>query len=319
VSDAAALVLGRIALSVAALVLGSLLIFGATEALPGDPAEAVLGRAATPEALAALRSELGLDRPFLERYGDWIGGVVTGDLGESVAANQPVWDFIGPRFWNSLLLAACAVLVTVPLAVLLGVLTGFKRGGWFDGTVSTTSLVLLSIPEFVFGILLAAVFGIFLGILPPTSLFSPEESFFEHLRQVILPAIAVGGVVFGYILRMTRVATIEVLESDFIVAAKLRGVDSRSLLWRHVLRNALVPVVNVIGSNVAWMFGGLVIVETVFAFPGIGSLLVQATASQDAPLLAALALIITTSYILIILLADIAVILLNPRMRGATR
>jgi peptide/nickel transport system permease protein len=308
-----------VAFSLAALFAASFLIFAATEALPGDAAQSILGKSATPEALAALRTRLGLDEPFMARYGDWVGGAVRGDLGESAASGLPVWELVGPRFTNSLLLAAFAIMITVPLSVLFGLLTAWRQGGWLDGGVSVTSLVFVSIPEFVLGILLAAVFGIFWPILPPTSLFSPEESFFDHLQQVILPAVAAGAICAGYIIRMTRAAALDVLDSDFVEAARLRGLGTRRILARQVLRTSLIPTVNVIGTNVAWMFGGLVIVETVFAFPGIGSLLVQAASSQDAALLAAVALIITTSYILINLIADLSVIALNPRLRAATR
>jgi peptide/nickel transport system permease protein len=309
----------RVAFSLAALFVASFLIFGATEALPGDAAQSILGKAATPDALAALRTRLGLDEPFLQRYGDWVGSAVRGDLGDSASSGLPVWELIGSRFTNSLLLAAFAVAITVPLSVLLGLVTGWRHGGWLDGTISLGSLILVSIPEFVLGILLAAVFGIFWPILPPTSLFSAEESLFDHLKQVILPAAAAGAICAGYIIRMTRAAALDVLDSDFVEAAKLRGLGARRILFRQVLRTSLIPTVNVIGTNVAWMFGGLVIVETVFAFPGIGSLLVQAASSQDAPLLAAVALIITTAYILINLLADLSVIALNPRLRAARR
>jgi peptide/nickel transport system permease protein len=310
-------ILQRLLLSVLALLIGTVLIFAAAEALPGDAATAVLGQSATAETLAAMRAELGVDEPFPARYADWLGQLVRGDLGDSVTAKRPTWELIEPRLVNSLLLAGFAILLTVPLAVVLGLVTGLKRGTWLDGSVSITALVVLSLPEFVFGIFLAAFFGVFLGVLPATSLFSADESLFEHLRQVILPALAAGGVTAGYILRMTRISTIAVLDSDYVRAARLRGVRTMPLLFDHVLRNALVPVVNVIGSNVAWMFGGLVIIETVFAFPGIGSLLVQATASQDAPLIAALAIIITTAYIVINLLADLAVMALDPRLRSA--
>lgn len=311
--------LQRLLLSVAALAVGSMLIFGATEALPGDLAEAVLGREATAESLAAFRRDVGLDRPLAQRYADWIGGVVQGDLGEAYTARRPVSELVLPRLKNSLLLAAFAIAFTVPIAVLLGLLTALRNGGWFDGGVSGAALVGVALPEFVLGILLAAVFGILWPILPPTSLFSAEDSLLSHLRQVVLPALAAGGVSAGYILRMTRAATLDVLDSDYIQAARLRGVPTRTLMVRHVLRNALIPSVNVIGSNVAWMFGGLVVVETVFAFPGIGSLLVQATVTRDAALVASVALIITAGYIAINLLADLALIALNPRLRGTIR
>jgi peptide/nickel transport system permease protein len=307
----------RVSLSVVALVVGSVLIFAATAALPGDVAETVLGKAATKEAVAAFRRERNLDQPLPERYVRWIEGVGHGDLGTSLAQEQPVWKIIEPRLKNSLLLASFAILFTVPLSVLLGLLAGARSGGPFDGVISAIALIVVSLPEFVLGIVLAIVFGIYWQLLPPTSLFITGDSLLQHVREVILPALAAGGAAAGYILRMTRVATIEVLESDYIQAAKLRGVGSVRLIGWHILRNALIPTINVIGVNVAWMFGGLVVIETVFAFPGIGSLLVDATVTRDAPLVAGIALLITTGYILVNLLADVAVLVLNPRLRSA--
>lgn len=305
----------RLALSVAALIVGSILIFSMTAALPGGTAEAVLGKSATPDALAAFKHRHHLDQPLPIRYAVWIGGAAHGDLGESISAAAPVWRLVRPRLVNSLMLAAFAMMLTIPAAVGLGVLSGLRAGASLDTSISAFALVVLSLPEFVLGILLAIIFGKLWPVLPPTSPFSPDESAFQHLRQVVLPASAAGGVVAGYVIRMTRASTIEVLDSDFIAAARLRGVSEPALIARHLVRNALVPVINVIGSNIAWMFGGLVVIETVFAYPGIGSLLVNATETHDAPLVAGIALIIMCGYIGVNLAADLLVAALDPRLR----
>lgn len=306
----------RLVVSFVALLASALLVFAATEALPGDTAQAILGDKATPPTLARLRAELGLDRPFSTRYSRWILGVSHADLGESVSSGKPVWSLLGPRLRNSLLLASLAVLLAVPASVLLGLVSALRRGSWLDGSISFASLAILSLPEFVLGILLAVIVGVWWGVLPPISLFSEQESPIRHFQQLILPALAATGVVAGYIIRMTRAAAIDVLASDYVQAARLRGVAPARLLRKHVLPNALIPIVNVIGATTAWMFGGLVIVESVFAFPGIGSLLVSAVGSQDQPLIAGVALVITAAYLLVNLLADVCVVLLNPRLRA---
>ena len=308
--------LQRLALSLAAVLLASFLIYGATEALPGDYATATLGQQATRENVAQLRHDAGLDRPFLVRYGDWLGDAAQGDLGRSYSTRQPVWDQIAPNLSNSLALAVVAMLFTIPISILLGIVSGLRQGGWFDGIVGTVTLIAVSMPEFVLGLILAAVFGVVWHLLPAASLYAEGASTWEHLRELILPASAAAGVTIGYITRMTRVATIDVLDSEYVHAARLRGVTERALVLRHVTRNALIPAVNVIGNNVAWMLGGMIAVELVFSFPGIGSLLVNAVTIRDANLIAGLALIITAVYIGVNLISDIVALLLNPRLRA---
>jgi len=309
-------VLHRLTLSVLALLGAGLVIFLATEALPGDAATAVLGREATGEKLEAMRREMGLDRPLSLRFAEWMGDVVQGDLGTSLSTRQPAWDLIEPALLNSMALGALAVLFTVPLAVVLGIATGVRRGTALDNVVSGLSLATLSLPEFVIGILLAVLFGILWPLFPATSLLLPGDSLGEQLHQLILPALAAGGVSGGYILRMARISTIEVLESEYVNAARLRGVAGARLIRRHVLRNALIPVINVIGVNVAWMFGSLVVIEAVFGFPGIGNLLILGIRSADSVLVADVAIIITLVYVIVNLLADLCVLLLNPRIRA---
>jgi peptide/nickel transport system permease protein len=310
-------ILQRVVLSLVSVAAASLLVYSATEALPGDAASAALGRQATPEALASLRSEIGLDEPFLTRYASWVSDVVTGDLGTSYSSQRSVWTVIQPALVNSMLLAGVAIVITIPTALFLGLLCGLWRGGWFDGVVGGITLIAVSLPEFLLGLFLAATFGIAWDLLPPTSLFPQGASAGERAQQLVLPAVAVAGVTIGYVLRMTRAATIEVLDSDYVQAARLRGVRGRALVFRHVARNSLIPSVNVIGNQVAWMLGGMIAVELVFSFPGIGMLLVNSVIARDAPLIAGVALIVTTMYILVNLLADLAAIWLNPRLRTA--
>lgn len=308
-------ILHRLTLSMLALLGAGLLIFLATEALPGDAATAVLGKEATGEKLEAMRREMGLDQPLAVRFVDWGADIVSGNLGVSITTRQPAWELIRPALLNSLALGALAVLFTVPIAVVLGVAAGVRRGTLFDNMISGLSLATLSLPEFVIGILLAVLFGILWPLFPATSLLLPGDSFADQLHQLVLPALAAGGVSGGYILRMARISTIEVLDSDYVNAAQLRGVDGVRLIRRHVLRNALIPVVNVIGVNVAWMFGSLVVIEAVFGFPGIGNLLILGIRSADSVIVADVAIIITFVYVIVNVLADFFVLLLNPRIR----
>jgi peptide/nickel transport system permease protein len=310
-------ILRRLTLSALALLGAGLMIFLATEALPGDAAMAVLGREAVGATLEAMRHEMGLDQPLSVRFFVWMAHIIRGDFGVTLSTRQPAWEIIGPALINSMALGALAVVFTVPIAVVLGIATGFRRGTLFDNVVSGLSLATLSLPEFVIGILLAVLFGILWPVFPATSMLLPGDSPMERLQQLILPALAAGGVSGGYILRMTRISTIEVLESDYVTAARLRGVDGISLIRRHILRNCLIPVVNVVGVNVAWMFGSLVVIESVFGFPGIGSLLILGIRSADSVLVADVAMIITFVFVVVNLIADFCVLALNPRIRGS--
>jgi peptide/nickel transport system permease protein len=310
-----AAVLRRLTLSALALLGAGLIIFLATNALPNDAATAVLGREAVGETLAAMRHEMGLDQPLGVRFLAWITHVIRGDLGITLTTRQPAWQVIEPALTNSAALGALAVLFTVPMAVVLGVATGLRRGTAFDHVVSGLSLATLSLPEFVIGILLAVLFGILWPLFPATSLLLAGDSSAEQLQQLVLPALAAGGVSAGYILRMTRASTIEVLESSYVASARLRGIDGIRLIRNFVVRNSMIPVINVIGANVAWMFGSLVVIETVFGFPGIGTLLITGIRSADSVLVADVAMIITFVYIVVNLIADFCVLTLDPRMR----
>jgi peptide/nickel transport system permease protein len=308
-------IVARVALSIIALFIATFLVYAATAALPGDYATAALGREATPDAVKALRTSAGLDQPLIVRYGRWLNTAVHGDLGTSFSSRRPVWEIIKPNLGHSIILMLAALLLTIPLAVTLGLVSGLRRGGWFDGVVGAITLALVSMPEFVLGLFLAFLFGIALHLLSPVSLLPEGATPSDVLAQLILPATAVAGVTIGYILRMTRVATIDVLDTEYIRAARLRGVTDLRLLFSHVARNAMIPVVNVIGNQVAWMLGGIIATELVFAYPGIGMLLVSAIIARDAPLVAGICLLITVTFILNNLLADLLSLWLNPRLR----
>jgi peptide/nickel transport system permease protein len=306
-------VLRRVTFAVGAVVVASMLIFAATEALPGDYATAVLGQERTPALLAHVRHEVGLDHPAIVRYGDWLWGIARGNLGRSYTQLSS-WTLIRPRLTNSIALAIAVMILSVPLSVGLGLFMGIRAGGVADGALSAITLVAISLPEFVIGLILAALFGIFFPILPPTSLLPAGSSGFQHPEALALPAIAAAGVTIGYIARHVRASTLDVLDSDYVRAARLRGITGVPLIRSHVLRNALIPAVTAIGNNVAWMLTGLVAVELVFAYPGIGSLLINAITTRDAPLIAAISLLITIAYVGINLLTDLVAILLNPRL-----
>ena len=297
----------------AALVVASVIIFAATEALPGDYATASLGQQATPELVANLRAQLGLNESIVSRYADWASGIARGDFGKSYTGYD-VWTLMGPRLLNSLALAFAVILFSVPLAITIGILTGLRSGGVVDGTTGAVTLMAISLPEFVVGLILAALFGIIFPVLPATSLIPADSSGFAHPDVLVLPAIAAASVTIGYIARMTRAATLDVLDSEYIRAAQLRGISGWPLITRHVLRNALIPAITIVGNQIAWMLTGLVAVELVFVYPGIGSLLVGAISTRDAPLIGAISLVITAVYIAVNLLTDLAAALLNPRL-----
>jgi peptide/nickel transport system permease protein len=297
------------------LLLVSLLIFAVTEILPGDVATMILGQQATPEDLATVRAKLGLDRPPHVRYLEWIGGALRGDLGESLRLGVPVGPLLLQRLTNSLALAVLAFITAVPTAIFLGVAAGLLRDRWPDHAISIGTLVAVSLPEFVTGVLLIIVFAIWLPWLPPSSLVEPDANALESLPHLILPAATLTMVMLAHIARMTRSSMVEVMESDYIRTAILKGLPMRSVVLQHALRNALLPAITIIAINVGWLMGGLIVVESVFAYPGLGQLLLLAIGNHDVPLLQAVALLIAAVYSLSNLAADLLYRLLNPRIR----
>jgi len=315
------LILIRIGLGLLTLFLVSIVVFVATQALPGDTARAILGKEAADKArYEALRDQLGLDKPMSEQYLGWLGGVVTGDLGNSLVQDKPVTELLSRRVQNTFVLVLIAALVSVPVSLFLGSLTALRRDSKFDVTVTVGSLSLAALPEFVIGILLILLFAtqVFTW-LPAVSRVDPTLPIYEQLELFILPALTLTLAVAPYITRILRASTIEVLESEYVMMARLKGLPERLVLNRHAVPNALAPAIQVTALNLAWLAGGVVVVEYLFNFPGIGSLLVDSVANRDMPMVQAICLIIAAVYVLANLSADILTILVSPRLRTGLR
>ena len=305
----------RLLLMIPTLILASMLIFALAEVLPGDVGRSILGPYATEEQVQLLNEKLGADRPLVVRYVAWAGGFVTGDWGESALLEVPVRPLVMEAFWNSLLLAGFALILIVPTSVALGVFAGLRRDSVLDRTITVSSLSMTVIPEFVSGVVLLYVFAVWLKWLPVSAMPPEGSPFYERLYYLILPAIPLMFLELGYIARMARVGTVQVLSMPYIRTAVLKGVPRHRVIFGHVLRNAMVPTVTVIGSQVGWLIGGLVVIEVLFVYPGIGKLMVDAALSHDVPLLEASVLMVAIVYMLANLIADIVVALLNPRIR----
>lgn len=309
------LILRRIALSIVTLLIVSLIVFTILEILPGDVASRILGRDATPEALTTLRTELGLDRPAALRYLSWLGGLLTGDLGKSLVSSRSVTDILSPRIFNTVLLSLYAFLLYVPLTVIPATIQALRRDRPADHALSIVTLVLLSMPDFLLATILLLIFVVALPLLPAISLVDDSSSAFEYLTAMTLPAVTLAIVMAVYAVRMLRDNLIEVLDSDYIRTAELKGLSARRVLLRHALPNALVPTLNVTALNLAYLIGGVVVVEKVFSYPGFGSLLVDSLQLRDLPVIEATVMISALVYVAANLVADIAAILLNPRLR----
>lgn len=299
----------------------SLIVFAATQALPSDPARAILGRTATPDSLKALREQLDLNHSTVYQYTHWLGGFVTGDLGNSLAARgEPVTEVLGKRLENSAFLVLLAAAFSVPISIFLGVISARRRDGPLDHFLSLTLLGFAALPEFVVGIALVVLFGTSVfHWLPAVSLIPPDDAPWQHMKELVLPTLTLVVVVSPYIARIMRASMVEVLESDFVEMARLKGMQERYVLWRHAVPNALAPAIQVIALNLAYLAGGIVVVEVVFGFPGIGSALVDAVSNRDLPIVQALAVLIAAVYVGLNLLADIATILVSPRLRTSLR
>ena len=299
------------------LVVVSLAIFTITEILPGDVAVMTLRQGATEQNLKKVREDLGLDRPAYVRYLDWIGGAVRGDLGDSYVQKRPIVDVMGVRLRNSLVLAGFALLVAVPVAVLVGVWAGVHPDSPGDRIVSVASVVGISLPEFVTGVLLIIVFSLTLDLFPTTSGIPSGTSPLTRPQILVLPMLTLTGVMFAYIMRMTRANVIEVMQASYVRTAILKGLPMRKVIFQHVVPNAMLPTISIIAMNMGWMLGGLIIVENVFAYPGLGQLLLTSIQTRDVPLLQALALLIAATYTISNLVADLSYAALDPRIRLA--
>lgn len=305
----------RIPSAVAILFLATTGVFFLTEILPGDAASAILGNDATPERLENLRAELGLDRPVAERYFDWLGGLLTGDLGISVASELPLEDFIAARLGNSLLLAGLTMVLLVPLAVGLGVLAALWPGSVLDRVISSSSVALDAVPEFAIAILMVVCFGLWLGILPPVSLVGTGESPLANPEILVLPVAVLLLRLFALGARVVRAGMIEALDSEYVATARLWGVPERRVVLRHALPNALAPATQVFARNLDGLLGGIIVVEAVFGYPGLAQGLLDAVSARDVPLVQALAVLFAAVTVVANLLADLMTVMLVPRAR----
>lgn len=307
-------ILRRLGFIVLTMVLASILIFAATQIIPGDIATMILGRFASEQAKFNLRAELGLDRPLIVQYLDWLWSFIRGDWGRSLTTDAFVRDVVFERLRNSAILAACAFIIYVPFGIIFGLIAGLRRNSWVDNTLSVGSLSFIGLPEFVSGVILIYVFALQLGWLPAQSMVDYSLGFIPNIPMLILPAITISLTSLAYILRMQRSSTVEVLEMDYVRTANLKGLSARQVLFGHVLRNALLPTVTVVAIGIGWLVGGLIITETVFSYPGLGRMLLFAIQRRDLPLIQAVAMIIVIIVGLANLAADIIYAYLNPRI-----
>ncbi|AYG62610.1 ABC transporter permease [Rhizobium jaguaris] len=314
-SEVSLLVLNRLFIAIITLLIVSFAVFFATSMLPGDTASILLGQAATPEAVAGLRKAMHLDEPAILRFMGWLLGLVKGDLGTSYANNMPVADLIGRRLVATLELAAITTLVSVPLALLLGITSAMLRGSYYDRFVTIFSIGVISVPEFMVATLAVLLFAVYLRWLPALSSINEAHTFFDLLKIYAMPVITLTFVISAQMIRMTRAALIETLKTPYVEMALLKGASRSRMVFRHALPNALGPIVNAIALSLSYLVGGVIIVETIFNYPGIAKLMVDAVATRDLPLIQSCAMIFCLGYLLLITAADIVAILSNPRLR----
>lgn len=311
------LIARRIAWSAITLMAVAVIVFAGIEALPGDACNAFLGRTATEARLAKCRADFALERPAVTRFVDWGVQLAQGDLGRSIKRGKPVTEIIGPRIRNTAILAAGAALLGFPLAITLGVFIALRRDSRADVAVSSAAIVAMTVPEFVSATALILVFSVWLGWLPGISIVPPDASLARLIPSIALPVAALALVMTAHVLRMVRTSVIEVLASPYVQMAMLRGVPNRRIVWFHVLPNALIPAINVMALQLAWLLSGAVVVEVVFNYPGLGRLTIDAISDRDLPLVQAIALVLAGIYIGLNLIADMLTLLVNPRLRTA--
>ena len=304
----------RLALGLLTLFAVSLIIFLGVELLPGDITQAILGQSATPETVAAFRRELRLDLPPHERYIEWLGGIVQGDLGQSLANKREITELLGVRLQNTLFLAFIAAFISIPLALVLGILAALYRNTLYDRAVNVFTLSSISFPEFFVAYILILVLAVQLGWFPSISNIGQELGFWDRVYRTILPALTLTLVVVAHMMRMTRAAIINLLASPYIEMANLKGLSRSRIIVKHALPNALAPIINVVVINLAYLVVGVVIVEVVFVYPGLGQLLIDAVRSRDIPVVQATGLLFAGAYILLNLTADVLSIVTNPRL-----
>ncbi|USQ81704.1 ABC transporter permease [Ornithinimicrobium faecis] len=305
----------RLGTGLITLFLAAFLVFFAVQALPGDVAEQLLGQNATPEAVETLRQQLGLDTNVWARFVEWLGNAVTGDFGESLVTGESVSATIWGAFGRTLLIAVPAMVVGIALALLLGVWAAARRGSRTDSSISVLALVAMSIPEFVVATVLVLLFAILVPVFPATVLSGPDATLGELLPAVVLPALTLVISMTAYILRAMRSSTIDGLATEYATTATLKGVPRRTVLWRHVAPTALLPVLPVISINVAWLLGGVVVVESVFNYPGLGKLMIDSVSTRDLPVLQAIAVLSALVYVTANLVADLLALAADPKQR----
>lgn len=309
------LLVSRLLLGLLTLVAVSVLIFAATEILPGDVASAVLGQGATPETLAAFRAELGLDRPAYLRYLDWAGGVLQGDLGKSLTNKRDILKTLGPRFENTLFLAGFAAVIAVPLSVGLGILAAINEGKWIDKVSNIVSLAFISVPEFFIAYVLILIFAVKLAWFPSLATVYASMSFGQSLYVAALPAVTLTMLVAAHMLRMTRSSVLSIMSQPYIEMAFLKGLPRSRVIVHHALPNAAAPIIAVIALNLAYLIVGVVVIEVVFVYPGVGQYMVDGVSKRDLPVVQACGLVFASAFIILNTLADILSILVNPRLR----
>jgi peptide/nickel transport system permease protein len=309
------LVAQRVALGILLLFAVSVLIFAGTQILPGDVAQSILGQAATPQALANLRAQLGLNDPAYVRYFRWLAGLLHGDLGNALSNGQDIASSVGDRLKNTLFLAFWAAIVAVPLAITLGLIAVRHKDGFIDKLISATTLATISLPEFFIGYVLIYYVAVYLQWFPSVSTVYDGMSFLDRMRAIALPATTLTLVVLAHMMRMTRAAILNVMQSAYIETAELKGLSPFEIIRRHAFPNAIAPIVNVVMLNLAYLVVGVVVVEVIFVYPGMGQYLVDHVAKRDIPVVQACGIIFAAVYICLNIIADIASILSNPRLR----
>jgi peptide/nickel transport system permease protein len=310
------MIASRLLLGIVTLLAVSILIFVITEVLPGDIAARVLGREATQQAKEAFREKLHLDRPVYERYVVWLNGVLHGDFGRALTNDRQVTDIVAPRLVNTLIIGGVAFGLYIPVTIILSVLAAVFRDRPIDGAISVLTLIGLSMPEFVSGTILLILFAVTIPAFPVMSLINQAKTPLDFARALALPAITLTIIMSVYAIRMLRDSLIEVLDSEYVRMATLKGLPRSRVIFRHALPNAIVPALNVTALNLAYLIGGVVLVERVFSYPGLGSLLVDSILLRDVPVVEAIALLVSAIYIAANLFADVMAVLLNPRLRS---
>jgi peptide/nickel transport system permease protein len=309
------LIARRLVVMLTTLLIVSFIVFSATSLLPGDTATILLGQAATPKAVAGLRTAMHLDDPALLRFVRWLFGLLHGELGTSYANNMAIADLIGPRFVNSMKLAGITTIIAVPLALTLGISSAMLRGTLYDRAVTVLTIGVISVPEFMIATLAVLLFAVYLKWLPALSLVSEVHTLFDVLRVYAMPVITLTFVVSAQMIRMSRAAVIETLDTPYVEMALLKGAPRMRIVLRHALPNALGPIVNAVALSLSYLVGGVIIVETIFNYPGIAKLMVDGVATRDLPLIQSCAMIFCVGYLLLITTADIIAIMSNPRLR----